>query len=68
MKQAASMLCLLPAACFMLVSCLAYSSTLKMEAMWSSEMLGDFQQTRHCISEDRALHAKSCQENILVSD
>jgi hypothetical protein len=33
------------AACFMLVSCLAYSSTLKMEVICSSETLVDFQQT-----------------------
>jgi hypothetical protein len=31
------------AACFMLVSCLAYSSTLKMEAAHSSEKSLDFQ-------------------------
>jgi hemin uptake protein HemP len=30
------------ATCFMLVSCLAYSSALKMEATWSSKMLLDF--------------------------
>jgi hypothetical protein len=33
------------AACFMLVSCLAYSSTLKMEATCSSKTLADFQLT-----------------------
>jgi hypothetical protein len=31
--------------CFMLVSCLAYSSILKMEVICSSEVLTDFQQT-----------------------
>jgi hypothetical protein len=50
-------------ACFMLVSCLAYSQTLKMEATYSSEELIDsseeliaFQQTTpRYISEDRTL-------------
>jgi hypothetical protein len=32
------------AACFMIFSCLAYSSTLKMEATGCSEALVDFQQ------------------------
>jgi hypothetical protein len=41
MKQAASTT--LVAACFTLVSCLAYSSTLKMEATYSSETIDDFQ-------------------------
>jgi hypothetical protein len=37
-------------ACFMLVSCLAYSSTLKVESTFSSETLVEFQQiTRHYI-------------------
>jgi hypothetical protein len=41
---------------FMLVSCLAYSSTLKMEAKCSSEESADFQQTtRHYIPEERTL-------------
>jgi hypothetical protein len=40
--------------CFMLVSCVAYSSALKMEAKWSSETLVDFQQTTlRYIPEDR---------------
>jgi hypothetical protein len=44
------------AARFMLVSYLAYSSTLKMEAVCSSEMLVDFHQaTWHYIPEDRIL-------------
>jgi hypothetical protein len=47
-------LCLPPA--FTLVSCLAYSSTLKMEAKCSSETSVDFQRTtRHYIPEDRTL-------------
>jgi hypothetical protein len=42
--------------CFMLVSCLAYSSTLKMEATCSSEMSVDFQRTIwHYIPEYRTL-------------
>jgi hypothetical protein len=41
-----SMTCfLLFATCFMLVSCLAYSSTLKMEATYFSETSVDFQRT-----------------------
>jgi hypothetical protein len=32
----------------MLISCLDYSSTLKMEATYSFEMLDDFQQTTLC--------------------
>jgi hypothetical protein len=37
--------CALLAACLKLVSCLVYSSTLKMETTCSSEMLVDFQQS-----------------------
>jgi hypothetical protein len=41
------------AACFMLVFCLAYSSTLKMKATYSSKSSFDFQQTTwHFIPED----------------
>jgi hypothetical protein len=57
-KEPSSRCCALVgfAACFMLVSCLAYSMTLKMEATCSSETLVDFQMTMwHCISEDRTL-------------
>jgi hypothetical protein len=44
------------AACFMLVSCTAYSSTLKMEAICSSEMSVDFHRTTwRYIPEDRIL-------------
>jgi hypothetical protein len=44
------------AACFMLVSCLAYSSTLKMEAICSSKMQDEFQRTaQHYIPESRTL-------------
>jgi hypothetical protein len=46
--------CLPPA--FMLISCLAYSSTLKMEVTCSSEMSVEFQQTTgRYIPEDRNL-------------
>jgi hypothetical protein len=45
------------AACFMLVSCLTYSSILKLEAILTSEMSVDFQgTTRRHIPEDRTLH------------
>jgi hypothetical protein len=44
------------AVCFMLVSYLAYSSTMKMEEIYSSETLVDFQRsTRHCIPENGTL-------------
>jgi hypothetical protein len=44
---------------FMLASCLAYSSTLKMEAKYSSYISVDFQQsTWRYISEDRAVHGE----------
>jgi hypothetical protein len=43
----------------MLVSFLAYSSTLKMETTCSSETLVDFQQTTwHYIPENRTLHTE----------
>jgi hypothetical protein len=42
---------------FTLVSCSAYSSTLKMEATCSSETSNDFQRiTRRYIPEDSTLH------------
>jgi hypothetical protein len=42
--------------CFMLVSCLAYSSTLKIGVTCSSEMLVDFQRiARHYIPENITL-------------
>jgi hypothetical protein len=45
---------LLPA-CFVLVSCKAYSSALKMEAIYFSVTLVDFQRTtRRYIPEDKA--------------
>jgi hypothetical protein len=41
---------------FMLVSCLAYSSTLKIEAIYSSEISADFRRaTSHYIPEDKTL-------------
>jgi hypothetical protein len=49
------------AAFFMLVSCMAYSLTLKMEAIHSSEMLLEFHWiTWRYISEDRILQIKFC--------
>jgi hypothetical protein len=51
------------AACFMLDSCLAYSSTLKMKETCSSETSVDFQQTtRRYIPEDRTLQYSSWVE------
>jgi hypothetical protein len=42
---------------FRRVSCLAYSSTLKMEAMFSSETLVDFHRTeRRHVSENSTIH------------
>jgi hypothetical protein len=49
-------------ACFMLVPCLSYSSSLKTEAIYCSETLTDFQlTTRRYISEDRTLY-NNCWE------
>jgi hypothetical protein len=53
---------LLPPA-FMLVSCSAYFTTMKMEAICSFETSVDFQTTRRYIPDDGALHNHSC-ENI----
>jgi hypothetical protein len=48
--------------CSTQVSCLAYPSTLKMEAKFSSEMSVDFQQTtRYHIPEDSILHNYRCE-------
>jgi hypothetical protein len=53
-------LCLPPA--FTLVSCSAYSPTLKMEAICSSEMSVNFQRTtRRYIPEDSTLHNHCCE-------
>jgi hypothetical protein len=47
------------ATCFMRVSCLVYSSTLKMEVSYSCEKSDGFQRTTWCyIPEDRTLHVK----------
>jgi hypothetical protein len=49
---------------FMLVSCLAYSLTLKMEAIYSSEMSVDFQwTTQHYIPEDSTLRPRGWPNN-----
>jgi hypothetical protein len=53
-------LCLPPA--FTLVSCSAYSSTLKMEAICSCETSVDFQRnTRRYIPKDSTLHNHRCE-------
>jgi hypothetical protein len=47
---------------FMLVSCLAYSSTVKIEATCSSETSVEFHRTtRRYIPEDRTLHNHCCE-------
>jgi hypothetical protein len=62
MKQVASRALLAPS--FILISWLAYSSTLKMKATYSSETSVDFQRTtQRYISEDITLHNHQC-ENI----
>jgi hypothetical protein len=49
-------------ALFMPVSCLAYASILKMEAICFSETSVDFQQTtRRCIPKDITLHNDRCE-------
>jgi hypothetical protein len=49
------------ATCFTLVSCLAYSSTLKTIAICSAETAVDFQRTTlRYIPEDRSLQEKNC--------
>jgi hypothetical protein len=48
--------------CLMLVFCLAYFSTLRMEMTCSSETSIDFQRTTlHYVPEDRALHLLCCE-------
>jgi hypothetical protein len=60
MKQVASSVLL--ALSFILVSYVAYASTLKMEATYSSETLVDFQwTTRRYISENIILHNHRCE-------
>jgi hypothetical protein len=50
--------------CFLLVSCLVYSLTVKMEAVYFSEMLVNFyRNTWHHISEDGILHSHQ-SENV----
>jgi hypothetical protein len=50
------------ATCFTLASCLAYSSTLKIEATCSSETSVDFQwTTRRYIPENRTLQNRRCE-------
>jgi hypothetical protein len=50
------------ASCFLPVSCMAYFSTLKMEATCYPETLVDFQwATWDCIPEDRSVHKHRCK-------
>jgi hypothetical protein len=59
-KNKPSKVCLSPA--FTQVSCLACTSTLKVEAICSSEVLVDFQWiTWHFIPEDSTLHNHRCE-------
>jgi hypothetical protein len=52
------------ATCFMLFSCLSYSSTMKEEEICFSQMLADFQRSTQCyVLEDRTLH-NCCCENV----
>jgi hypothetical protein len=56
------------AACFMLVSCLSYSSTLKMEATYFSETSVNFYRTiLHYIVVDKIVHSHRC-ENLISYD
>jgi hypothetical protein len=60
LNRAKYQLFLLPA--FTLVSCSAYSSTLKMELIFSSETSVDFQRTtRHYIPENNTLYNHCCE-------
>jgi hypothetical protein len=52
----------------MLVSCLAYSSTLKMEVTYTCETSVDFQRTtQRYILEDRTLHIYLCRDSRIPS-
>jgi hypothetical protein len=56
------------AVCFTLVSCLAYSSTLKMETKCSSKTSLDFQQcTQLYIPEDRTLQLERCSSTAKIA-
>jgi hypothetical protein len=49
-------------ALFMLILCMAYSSTLKLKMIWSSEVSADFYWTTlHWIPEDRTVHSHCCE-------
>jgi hypothetical protein len=55
------------APCFMLVSCMAYTSTLKMEVTFFSKTWADFQwTTQHYIPEERTVLCKDCQWSNLI--
>jgi hypothetical protein len=48
--------------CFMLVSCLVYSSAVKTMVICSSKMLVNLCQTTRCyVAEDRILHYHQCE-------
>jgi hypothetical protein len=50
------------AACFMLTSCLAFFSSLKIEATYSSETPLDVQWARRCcVAEDRSVPNHCCE-------
>jgi hypothetical protein len=56
------------AICFMLVSFLAYSSTLKIEATCFSETSVDFQRTTRHIPDDRTLHTNGCGTSTTIME
>jgi hypothetical protein len=65
-EAACNQSCLL-ATCFTLISCLAHSSALKMEATYSSETPVDLQRTIwHYIPEDRTLQNKSGSDILVL--
>jgi hypothetical protein len=46
----------------MLISCMVYFQTLKMQATCSSETSADIQRTKRCyIAKERALHNHRCE-------
>jgi hypothetical protein len=60
-----SLLPTLHSARFMMVSCVAHFSTLKMEAVCSFETTFDFHQlTQRCVPEDRTLHLNQLRSTI----
>jgi hypothetical protein len=53
--------------CFMLISCLAYSSILKVEATWSNEMSVEFQWITWCYIPETSFR-KSTDLNFKVEN